>query len=78
MSAPLKTALSSRLEMWKLLQNGSWFPSGICWSHIFPLYEHFLDGSLTQVTPSSPKLLLVVAKWILLQLTLEGWFEVGT
>jgi hypothetical protein len=50
MSTPLKTTLSSRLEMWKLLQNGSWFPSGICWSHIFPLYEHFLDGSLMQVT----------------------------
>jgi hypothetical protein len=26
------------------------FPSGICWSHIFPLYEHFLDGSLMQAT----------------------------
>ena len=50
MSAPLKTTLSSRLEMWKLLQNGSWFPGGIYWSCIFPLDEHFLDGSLTQAT----------------------------
>jgi hypothetical protein len=27
---------------------------------------------------TGPKLLLVVAKWILLQLNREGWFEFGT
>ena len=27
---------------------------------------------------TGPKLLVVVTKWILLQLTWEGWFEFGT
>jgi len=43
MTPPSKVALSSRLNLWKLLKNSGWFLGCIFWRGVFPLDEDFLD-----------------------------------